>query len=217
MRYFVGLRSVLVVCVVAIAAAACGEESIPCESHEDCPPVDPGVCDMRPLCQQGFCRYSSGRVGAGCALNNGSMGVCSHEGCGVKQGPISCKHGYNDQADWPDGTLCRSSDLREGTCLDGVCGGEQFCEGVVCDEPDNLCGSDQFCNWKGVCEFRQVTQCNDGSTCTFDECDPDRGCVYTRRPDGATCATDVFCCLITSGFGECCRDGTCMGGVCIPN
>jgi len=179
---------VFVLALGTSGVAGCGESSIPCD-----------------------------RWGAGCALSDGSVGMCRDHACRTESGPISCKHGYNDQADWPDGTLCRSSDLREGTCLDGVCGGEHFCERVVCDEPDNLCGSDQFCNWEGVCEFRQVTQCFEGNTCTTAECDPDIGCVYINRPDGARCAlpgSDFFCCV----FGlSCCDTGTCMDGVCVPD
>jgi len=210
-----------------VLLGGCGEDRIPCESVEDCPPVDPGECEIHPLCQQGSCRYYSDRVGAGCARSDGSVGVCEHpitkpsskaDGCTEESGPISCKHGYNDCCNWEDGALCRSQDLREGTCLDGVCGGEQFCEGVVCDEPDNLCGTDQFCNWEGVCEFRQVTKCpSDGSTCTFDECDPDIGCVYPHRPDGADCVVsgNFFCCLF--GDTSCCTYGTCRDGVCVSD
>jgi hypothetical protein len=92
----------------------------------------------------------------------------------------------------------------------------------VCDEPDNLCGSDQFCNWEGVCEFRQVTRCpGDGSTCTFDECDPDIGCVYINRPFGARCAlpdANLLCCLACLGYEcACCDYGICMGGICVPD
>ena len=167
--------------------AGCGESSIPCDDW-----------------------------GAGCALSDGSVGMCRDHACRTESGPISCKTGYNDRVDWPDGTLCRSSDLREGTCLDGVCGGEHFCEGVVCDEPDSLCGSDQFCNWEGVCEFRQVTQCWK-DTCTVGYCNPDIGCAYDNRPDGAKCAlpgSDFFCCVF--GF-SCCDTGTCTDGICVPD
>lgn len=185
MRYLVGFGALLVA-LGTWGVAGCGESLIPCDD-----------------------------LGAGCALSDGSVGVCTHEGCRKESGPISCKHGYANLYDWEDGTLCRSSDLREGTCLDGVCGGEHFCEGVVCDEPDNLCESDQFCNWEGVCEFRQVTKCNDRSDCTSDKCDPDVGCVYINRPNGAECVlpgADWFCC----GLGlACCDYGTCRDGVCI--
>jgi hypothetical protein len=86
----------------------------------------------------------------------------------------------------------------------------------VCDEPDDLCRSDQFCNWEGVCEFRQVTQCWK-DTCTVGYCNPDIGCAYYNRPDGAKCAlpgSDYFCCVF--GF-SCCDTGTCMDGICVPD
>jgi len=154
--------------------------------------------------------------GAGCALADGSVGVCGIGGCIRESGPISCKRGAEDNYGWPDGTLCRSQDLREGTCLDGMCGGEDFCEGVVCDDQGNLCGSYPFCNWGGICEFRQVNPCNDWNACTSDDCDPRIGCVNNPRPDGVTCATDVGCCILTGGFGECCTDGACISGFCFP-
>jgi hypothetical protein len=67
-----------------------------------------------------------------------------------------------------------------------------------------------------------VTQCpSDGSTCTRDECDPDRGCVYPRRPNGAECAlpgSDWLCCIFCFGFDcSCCHVGVCREGVCIEN
>jgi hypothetical protein len=220
MRYVFGF-----ICVMMLGVAGCGEERIPCEYSRDCPP--PGDECLHASCIAGFCRYLADQHGAGCELSDGSMGVCepsstfspNSPGCVRTSEPIPCVHGYNDGSKYLDGTLCRVPDGREGTCLDGLCGGEHFCEDVLCDEPDNLCGSDQFCNWVGACEFRQVTQCNDGSTCTFDECDPDIGCVYTRRPNGADCVLPegYFCCLLTAGLGACCNYGTCMDGVCVPD
>jgi hypothetical protein len=85
----------------------------------------------------------------------------------------------------------------------------------VCDEPDNLCESDPFCNWEGACEFRQITRCNEGNSCTDDRCDPNRGCVYTQRPNGANCAPEGLCCFLT-GARECC-DGSCTDGICVPD
>ena len=218
MRYLVGF--VFVLALGALRVAGCGEESsIPCDPDlraEDCPDDGDECTGVTCPVDIAVCRYHvvAHTIGAGCALSDGSVGYCDIlTGCTKTAGSISCKHGYNNQADWPDGTLCRSPDGLEGTCLDGLCGGEYFCEGVVCDDPDNLCESDQFCNWEGVCEFRQVTQCYDGNSCTVDECDPDKGCVYTQRPNGADCAPNGLCCLLT-GAPECC-DGSCTDGICL--
>jgi hypothetical protein len=229
MRHLVGVM-VLLLAVGTPCVVGCGEERIPCENFTECPP--PKDECLYGDCEAGFCQYSARQYEAGCKLSDGSVGICKPHsfytfspdspGCMRTSEPISCKHGLNDCCDWDDGTPCRVPDGREGTCLRGVCGGGHFCEGVVCDEPDNLCGSDQFCNWEGVCEFREVTRCpGDGSTCTFDECDPDIGCVYINRPNGAECAlpgSDFLCCLLPFGFGSsCCPSGICMDGNCVPD
>jgi hypothetical protein len=220
MRYLVGF--VFVLALGTSLVAGCGEESsIPCDPDlraQDCPDDGDECTGVTCPVDIAVCRYHvvAHTIGAGCSLSDGSVGYCDiQEGCTEESGPISCKRSGSHN-DYPNGVLCRSPDEREGTCLHGVCGGENFCEGVVCDEPDNLCGSDQFCNWGGLCEFRQVTHCpSDGSSCTFDECDPDKGCVYILRPDGADCAPEVFCCLLI-GARECC-DGSCTDGICVPD
>jgi hypothetical protein len=221
MRHLVGLV-LLLLALGTLRMVGCGDEGegpIPCEQVLDCPPAVQDECYISVSCFSNICRYLTSRHGAGCILEDGDVGVCLSDpnGCTEESGPIPCKHGLQDCCDWPDGTPCRSEDLHEGTCINGMCGREGVCEGVVCDEP-GICGSDPFCNWEGVCEFRQPNLCNDGNSCTFDECYsvPPIGCVHRPRPDGATCATDVGCCILTGFFGACCTDGTCNGGICVP-
>jgi hypothetical protein len=224
MRWLIGF-AFLVLALGTLCIVGCEEARIPCENFGDCPPPDDECLHV--TCISPFCRYFADQHGAGCELSDGSMGVCEPSstfspdspGCGRTSEPIPCVHGYNNSSKYLDGTLCRVPDGREGTCLDGVCGGEHFCEGVVCDEPDNLCESDPFCNWEGACEFRQITRCNEGNSCTDDRCDPNRGCVYTRRPNGADCLLpeDWGCCFWSLGWGACCHGGTCQDGVCIPD
>ena len=98
MRYLLGL-----ICVLAVAAAACGEKSIPCEYERDCPPPE-DEC-LYETCLAGFCRYFAYQHGAGCELSDGSMGVCEADphtfspdspGCVRTSEPIPCVYGYNN-------------------------------------------------------------------------------------------------------------------------
>ena len=221
MRYLVGL---LCVCALSVMApVGCSDTGPECEIAADCPPAVRDECYISGArCISNICRYSTSWHGAGCILEGGDVGVClrNHNGCTEESGPIPCS--YQDRDDWPDGTPCRSEDLHEGTCINGMCGPEGVCEGVVCDEP-GICGSDPFCNWEGVCEFRQPNLCNDGNSCTFDECYsvPPIGCVHRPRPFGARCAlpsANLLCCLACLGYEcECCDYGICMGGICVPD
>jgi hypothetical protein len=224
MRYLVGFV-LLLLALGTLRMVGCGDEGegpIPCEQVLDCPPAVQDECYISVKCLSNICRYLTSWHGAGCILEDGDVGVCLSDpnGCTEESGPIPCKHGSQPLSDWPDGTPCRSEDLHKGTCINGMCGPEGVCEGVVCDEP-GICGSDPFCNWEGVCEFREPNLCSDGNACTFDECYPDIGCVHYPGPDGATCAlpdANLLCCLACLGYEcECCDYGICMGGICFPD
>ncbi len=107
---------------------------------------------------------------------------------------VTCHHAPVD-----DGRDC-NLDGTTGTCLDGLCGAEHLCDGVLCDD-DNLCTDDE-CGWDGSCVFAPAVSCSDGNPCTEDECDPADGtCYYVDKPNGTYCSW-----WFTSGT---CEDGQC--------
>ena len=67
-------------------------------------------------------------------------------------------------------------------------------DGVGCDD-GNACTTLDTCK-SGGC-LGAVIECNDGSGCTFDSCDPFAGCVYTPTTgacdDGSACTTNDVC------------------------
>lgn len=119
--------------------------------------------------------------------------VCTRDWCTWGLG-VTCHHAPVD-----DGRDC-NLDGTTGTCLDGLCGAEHLCDGVLCDD-DNLCTDDE-CGWDGRCVFAPAVSCSDGNPCTEDECDPADGtCYYVDKPNGTYCSW-----WLTPGT---CEDGRC--------
>jgi hypothetical protein len=123
----------------------------------------------------------------------------------------------------PDRSLCSDGE-HPGLCAAGVCKG--LCEDVDCDDgnectltecdpftgacpnPDKPNGTTcDFDGLAGECEsglcvgLCSGVDCDDGSACTSDSCDPTDGlCDYVAVVDGTLCAGDA---------------GTCAGGRCV--
>ena len=208
MRWLAGLMMFLLA-LGTLRLAGCGDDArVPCDPSlygKDCPESD-DECLYLGGCFDGFCRYQTSVSGRGCVLSDGSLGVCRHDGCVASSEAIRCTHGSSSLYDWPDGTLCRQENGREGTCLDGVCGGDDFCDEVTCEDenPDDLCQQDPYCTWEGGCQYAVDVRC--GWQCEDAECDPATGrCVTTSIwPDGADCWGFCF-----DGQHSECRNGDC--------
>jgi len=104
-----------------------------------------------------------------------------------------------------DGAACSYAGI-SGECRDGLCGREELCEGVVCQD-DDLCTNNE-CAWNGKCVFPPV-QCGDGNECTEDRCDPLTGaCDFTTPAgDGTWCFADSSAPPEVGG----CEAGVCLG------
>ncbi|MBM4344075.1 MAG: lamin tail domain-containing protein [Deltaproteobacteria bacterium] len=92
-------------------------------------------------------------------------------------------------------TLC---DAKTGTCAKVA-----QADGKACDADGSLCTPGDACK-AGVCAAGAKLNCNDGSPCTDDACDPKAGCTHAHN--AAACDAD--------GNG-CTTPDTCKGGVCV--
>lgn len=113
-------------------------------------------------------------------------------------------------ADCDDGLFCNGDETcvsqvcQPGTavaCDDGVSCTTDSCDEVarICVAPpnDGLCTDSSVCNGAescgpGGCQAGTPLDCNDGSACTTDGCDPVTGCTSTPVVcnDGSACTTD---------------------------
>jgi hypothetical protein len=109
---------------------------------------------------------------------------------------------------------CRYSQVTNGTscgsgnvCVGGVCG-ENFCEGVVCED-DDAC-TDNECDYvDGTCDFPPV-ECDDRNECTYDTCDPADGCIFTPNE-----GKDGTFCINEDHMKPEIEVGVCEAGVCL--
>ncbi len=193
----------------------CTDDS--CDSIAGClyevntvPCNDGNICTLADTCVDGACQ-----PGDAMPCNDGN--VCTNDGCDPGQG---CTYEPNESF-CDDGNQCTDDD----TCTNGICLGLSLTD---CDD-GNLC-TDDSCNpltgcifptntlpcddgnactladvcAEGECAGSGELNCNDGSECTEDSCDPVEGCLHTALEgpcddDDACTETDV------------CVDGECAG------
>ena len=133
----------------------------------------------------------------------------------------------------PDGDACddRRACTQTDKCLAGVCSGSnpvvcraptQCEQEVVCDErfgtchpvpkqdgtacsDGNACTAPDRCN-SGQCLAGAAVDCDDGSTCTYDACDPVGGCTHANNE--ATCAP-AGCSGAVFHHAAACLNGSC--------
>lgn len=141
---------------------------------------------------------------------------------------------------------------REPRCIDGACALVISDDGTACDDPaqtstpcvieqckaakcrlvelakgapcgvTDACFEDR-CNDAGLCVAVSVVDCDDGSDCTEDSCDPETGCKNTPAlgapcDDGTACTTGDACDaegLCTGAPVECTAD-PCFKALCNP-
>ena len=181
-------------------------------------PCDDGnACTSGDICSAGVCS------GKGKSCNDGNS--CTNDTCDLTNG---CAHVLVAGAGCDDGNPCSAGDKCDGTgtCLSG--------NAVQCDD-GNACTSDACDGVTGVCKYTNLAgscddgvactvsdvclngqcagtakKCTDGNTCTVDQCDNVKGCVFVSVT-GATCDDGNAC---TAG-DKCDATGGCKPGTAI--
>jgi hypothetical protein len=187
------------------AASGCGHS--PNEASCD----DGNPCTLGDHCSGGMCLFDSLKV---CNDDN----LCTDDSCGDDG---ECLFALNS-VPCDDSNLCTTEDhcqlgecLGSGVlhcndgneCTDDTCVPESGCQytanSAPCDD-NNVCTLNDQCA-KGWCGAGSVVDCDDGSPCTADSCDPVLGCQYTAFDDGPC------------NNGDPCTVGDmCVSGICFP-
>lgn len=90
-------------------------------------------------------------------------------------------------------------------CTNDLCSATGECRHLPRTCNDGItCTVDQCAPGVGCVATPDDARCNDGEACTADQCDPGTGCVHDPEPDGTACSDDSFCTT-----GDACLDGTC--------
>ncbi len=115
------------------------------------------------------------------------------------------------------GTQCQSGFCVDSVCCENSCASAcQSCNlaasrGYCRADPDNTpCPDSNLCNGTEVCRSGSCTagtalNCDDGSICTTDACNPSTGCTHTPANNGASCDDRNVC-----NGQETCQNGTCL-------
>jgi hypothetical protein len=98
------------------------------------------------------------------------------------------------------GVTCAPKACQTGTCTNGACHYQPAADGLACDD-HSLCTTGDACK-AGAC-VGQTLDCTDGTVCTTDSCDAQKGCVHTPVADGLACPN--------SGCGG---TASCKAGLC---
>jgi len=187
--------------VAAADALVCpGSTGCPCQEDEDCDDKD--QCTFGELCMFDECV-------AGQPLGCDDGNDCTDDVCDPAVGCTqthntalcsdldACSQGDRCEAGACAGTLekiCKDGN----TCTDDSCDSSQGCvfkhNKIQC-KGGNDCLEASFCAWGG-CVQGKLKPCNDGQSCTWDSCDPTKGCQLTPIPAALSCAgtiTDGWC------------------------
>ena len=198
------------------------EKECPCETDDDCQPLEDGdLCNGTLHCAKsagepaGICQVDEKTIVEGsCDDDN----PCTDDFCDP---PLGCVNESDDGNHCADELVCNGLEIcTDGACLPGTPMG--------CDDGD-ACTDDSCSEVLGGCVHVTI-DCDDGNLCTVDECEPDTGCVYhlLNCDDGVEC-TNGMCNPLTGCFFEGAGDGAecdsgnpctlsdyCWTGVCQP-
>jgi len=220
-------------------AGICDEEQDTCvaaATHENEPCDDGEACRVGETCQNGVCVIGTPVV---CPPTGN---VCTIRDCdrGGEEGNCDLLGNANENGPCSDGNECTVEDV----CVSGVCvgGPERVCvdksdctndscqplTGCVFTPRTGACNDGDFCTVEdacqgGVCVGGPERHCDDDNVCTTDQCDSEKGCVYTPNSfvcnDGNACTTGDQCeqreCV---GHGTlfCPDDDVCQDVFCDP-
>ena len=193
-------------------SCASGETQI-CDDFNECT-VDScaptGGCDFTPvpdgsMCDDG-CKCTMDEACVAGACEKGSVidctdgDPCTMDYCEEETG--ECEHAPLGPEGCDDGNLCTldSCDPASGCA-------HQALSNVPCEDGDQCTAGDTCL--AGLCHPGGPADCNDGSVCTADSCNPATGCkndpLAGPCEDGDTCTT-----------GDQCVDGACLPGAPLP-
>ncbi len=168
------------------------------------------ACDDANPCTDDRCDAARGCVHAANTASCGDGSACTvgdhcQFGHCTVGAPVACE----------DGNVCTTD-----TC-DPVRGCEHAVNTLPCENGD-LCTTGDRCQ-AGVCVAGEFTNCNDGTPCTDDDCEPDIGCTHfiNTAPceDGNACTTNDVCVVgyCHSGVPVSCDDANvCTADACDP-
>lgn len=152
-----------------------------------------------------------------CISNACVEGVCCENQCAGRCDSCTLSGSIGKCVPLPNGTPCPDSDVCNGdeTCSDGSC---QRGEPPVCQDAIE-CTFDT-CDPVRGCVFQPLAaDCDDREVCTRDLCDPEQGCVHEALEDGLECAKDMTCvsgvCKKKPSSGGCATGGG-AGGAALP-
>ncbi len=203
---------------------ACNAKSGKCEITQEnagkpCD-ADGNVCTKDDACKNGKCLQ-------GAPVDCDDKNSCTDDACDPKSG---CTHKPNTNPCDADGSLCTVSDLcQAGTCVAGKakdCDDKEPCTTDSCDKTSgkclyapvvDKCDDGNACTLNDACGKEPTTgvytcvgpnavKCNDKNPCTQDQCDKDKGCVFSPVTDGQACDDGDAC-----TDKDACSKGTCAG------
>ncbi|MFH1530640.1 MAG: hypothetical protein ABIK09_07890 [Pseudomonadota bacterium] len=174
------------------------DDGDPCDGVETCAPVS-GCVDGTPLgCDDGNpCTDDSCVSGVGCAFAFNSVPCDDGLVCTVGDLCVSGTCVGPEPKGCDDGDPCT-----DDVCVPGL-GCFSFFNAASCDDGD-ACTTGDHCQ-VGVCTPLGGLDCDDGSDCTEDSCDPGAGCVNAAL--AGPCDDGDACTL-----GDQCYAGDCVGG-----
>jgi len=166
----------------------------------------------------GGCGELAGRLGERCrVVDKDECGVGVYVCNKAIPGEVVCEPRF-DQSEGrkctADDNICTLDECRNGSCMH-----IPVDDGMPCND-DNACTIADLC-LDGACVGGARGICNDDNPCTLDNCDPQKGCIYTAVDDGQRNECGG-CNVLTARPGESCRiegkRGPCMHGVysCLP-
>ena len=193
----------------------------PCQSDVDCAEVDDGdPCDGGWYCdkagKQPQCKWNPASV-VTCKQGD----PCATWACAPASGTCVATP-TNEAGGCDDGDLCTIGDPCGGgvclagaatTCDDGNVCTDELCEpakGCVTLAAQATCSDGDACTQGETCGAAscgggEVVDCDDGSDCTADSCQPQSGCAHAAV--GGECDDSNECTQ-----GELCGEGVCGGG-----
>jgi hypothetical protein len=206
-------------CDTQVSAGAQGSANLQaaqCLANADCGDPD---CNECVGIEEGENRCEVANIGGACGsdenqtdcrapacVNNEGLGECEQEQVNSGEGG-ACDNNGGDPVE-PDpcaDLLCVAGVCQSGEpldCDDGIpCTTDQCNQaGDACEHlpDDSLCDNDDYCDGEEVCdevmgcEAGEPVVCNDGVTCTTDQCNEATDqCVFT--PVNSACSDSLFC------------------------
>jgi hypothetical protein len=177
-----------------------------CDAAVGCAPGAPPRCDDGDPCTLDGCDEARG----GCYADPSDADRDGFASCGCSPAPCDCDDG-DSNVNPDERERCR--DLRDNDC-DGLvdcddadCADHPRCGGTRCTSDEDcrdelVCNGDEVCGPDGRCQPGVPPDCNDGVTCTVDEC-VEAGGLCLSTPDDGLCAPDEHCDAALGCIADC--------------